>query len=141
MPALVRYQLVDGPHAGEPTTERGEIERLARGCQAAACCAGLDSIVIETRFTIVRSSMPEAITTVRKLRDYLPPVEQRGGVMKNPDLADITHTITTSRLSRGGVQSVARSKGLVSARTLRCYASNSPGVASLSHAARPSAVR
>ncbi|HZO28736.1 MAG TPA: hypothetical protein VFH48_22405 [Chloroflexota bacterium] len=30
MPDLFRYQLVDGPHAGGPTTERGEIERLAR---------------------------------------------------------------------------------------------------------------
>jgi hypothetical protein len=30
MPDLVRYQLRDGPRAGEPITERGEIERLAR---------------------------------------------------------------------------------------------------------------
>ena len=30
MPDLARYQLRDGPHADEPTTDRGEIERLAR---------------------------------------------------------------------------------------------------------------
>jgi hypothetical protein len=73
MPDLVRYQLRDGPHAGEPNTERGEIERLARECQAADCRAGLDSTVLETRFNVVRSSLPETITTVRRLRDYLPP--------------------------------------------------------------------
>ena len=50
MPDLVRYQLRDGPHAGEPTTGRGEIERLARACQAADCHACLDWTVVETRF-------------------------------------------------------------------------------------------
>ena len=71
MPDLVRYQLVDGPHAGEPITERGEIERLACECQTAGCQAGLDSTVIETRFNVVRSSVPDLVTRVRQLRDYL----------------------------------------------------------------------
>ena len=75
MPDLVRYQLRDGPHAGEPTTERGEIERLARECRAAACQAGLDSTVVETRFNVVRSSVPDLVTTVRRLGDYLPPAD------------------------------------------------------------------
>ena len=78
MPDLVRYQLWDGPHAGEPTTERGEIERLARECQAADVPAGLDSTVVETRFNVVRSSVPHRVATARKLRDYLPPMERRG---------------------------------------------------------------
>src|SRR4051812_17992329 len=73
MPDLVRYELRDGPHAGEPTTERGDIERLARQCQAAECCAGLDSTVVETRFNVVRSSMPDLVTTARRLRDYQRP--------------------------------------------------------------------
>jgi len=73
VPGLVRYQLMHGPHAGEPTTERGAIERLARECQAAACQAGLDSTVIETRFNVVRSSVPETVATVRRLRDYCHP--------------------------------------------------------------------
>jgi hypothetical protein len=77
MPALVRYQLCDGPHAGEPTSERGEIERLARECRAATCEAGLDSTVVETRFNVVRSRLPETVTTARRLRDFLPPVDQR----------------------------------------------------------------
>ena len=78
MPDLVRYQLVDGPHAGVPTTERGEIERLARECEAATCSAGLDSTVVETRFNVVRSSVPDIVTTVRILRDYLPPGDRDG---------------------------------------------------------------
>jgi hypothetical protein len=78
MPDLVRYQLWDGPHAGEATTERGEIERLARECETADCDACLDRTVIETRFTVVRSRVPDTVATVRKLRDYLPPQEQRG---------------------------------------------------------------
>ena len=73
MPDLFRYQLRDGPHAGEPNTERGEIERLARECLAAACRAGLDSTVIETRFNVVRSGVPETVTIARRLCDYLPP--------------------------------------------------------------------
>ena len=77
MPDLVRYQLQDGPHASEPNSERGEIERLARECQAAECRVGLDSTVIETRYNVVRSSLPEIITTVRRLRDYLPPKDRR----------------------------------------------------------------
>ena len=78
MPDLVRYQLRDGPHAGEPTTERGEIERLARECRAAECQDCLDRTVVETRFNVVRSSMPHRIETARTLRDYLPPKEQGG---------------------------------------------------------------
>ena len=78
MPDLFRYQLRDGPHAGEPTSERGEIERLARECQAAACPAGLDSTVLETRVNVVRSGVPAVVETARKLRDYLPPVDRRG---------------------------------------------------------------
>ena len=79
MPELARYQLRDGPHVGEPTTERGEIERLARTCQASACHAGLDSTVIETRFNVVRSGVPDQVITVRKLRDYLPSVDYGDG--------------------------------------------------------------
>lgn len=75
MPDLARYQLVNGPHAGEPTGERGEIERLARECWAADCQTGLDSTVIETRNNVVRSNVPDVVTTARMLRDYLPPVE------------------------------------------------------------------
>ena len=71
MPELVHHQLGDGPHVGEPTSGRGEIERRARKCLAATCHAGLDSTVIETRFNVVRSSMPAVIETVRKLRDSL----------------------------------------------------------------------
>jgi hypothetical protein len=67
VPDLLRYQLRDGPHAGEPTAERGEIERLARECRAARCEVGLDSIVLETRLNVVRSSVPETVTTTRRL--------------------------------------------------------------------------
>ena len=77
MPDLVRYQLREGPRAGEPITERGEIERLARVCQAVELGAGLDSTVIETRFKVVRSGVPDAVTTARRLRDYLRPEERR----------------------------------------------------------------
>jgi hypothetical protein len=73
---LVQYQLRDGPHAGEPTAERGEVERLARQCQAAECCAGLDSTVVETRFNVVRSGVPHRVVTVRRLRGYLPPLDR-----------------------------------------------------------------
>jgi hypothetical protein len=68
---------VDRLHAGEPTTERGEIERLARECWAADCQAGLDSTVVETRFTVVRSNVPETVTTARRLGDYLRPEGRR----------------------------------------------------------------
>jgi hypothetical protein len=87
MPDLVRYQLVDGPHAGEPTTERGEIERLARECEAATCRAGLDSTVVETRFNVVRSNVPDVVTTVRILRDYLPPGDRGGPTIRADGLA------------------------------------------------------
>jgi hypothetical protein len=66
-----------GPHAGEPTTQRGEIERLARECQKAECRAGLDAVVVETRFNVVRTNVTETVTTARRLRDYLPPVDRR----------------------------------------------------------------
>ena len=72
MPDLVRYQLREGPRAGEPITERGEIERLARKSQAADCQECLDWTVIETRFNVVRSSVPDLVSTTRRLRDYLP---------------------------------------------------------------------
>jgi hypothetical protein len=89
MPDLVRYQFRDGPHAGEPTTERGEIERLAPACQAAACRAGLVSTVVETRFNVVRSSVPETVTTDRRLRDYLRPEARRGPVLQRADAAGV----------------------------------------------------
>jgi hypothetical protein len=76
VPDLVQYQLRDGPHAGEPISERGEVERLARKCQAADCLLGLDSTVVETRFNVVRSSVPHRVATVRNLRDYLRPIDQ-----------------------------------------------------------------
>ena len=75
IPDLIRYQLWHGPRAGEPTTGRGEIERIARACQAAECHDGLGSTVVETRFNVVRSSVPHRMATLRKLRDYLPPLE------------------------------------------------------------------
>jgi hypothetical protein len=78
VPDLVRYQLRNGPHAGEATTERGEIERLAGECGAAHCVAGLASTVVETRFNVVRSGVPDVVTTARTLRDYLPPKELGG---------------------------------------------------------------
>ena len=84
MPDLVRYQLWDGPHAGEPTTERGEIERLARECRAANCLAGLDSTVVETRFNVVRSCVPDVVKSARKLGDYLP-TTGRGGSREQTD--------------------------------------------------------
>jgi hypothetical protein len=82
MPDLVRYQLCDGPHAGEPTSERGEIERLARECHGVDCRAGLDSTVMEARFTVVRSLVSDTVTTARRLRDYLSPVDQRDQPMR-----------------------------------------------------------
>ena len=75
MPDLVQYQLRDGPHAGEPISERGDVERLARKCRAADCQLGLDSTVVETRFNVVRSGVPHRAVTIRKLRDYLPPLD------------------------------------------------------------------
>jgi hypothetical protein len=78
MPDLVRYQLWQGSHACAATTERGEVERLARACETVDCDPCLDRTVIETRFTVVRSREPGTVATIRKLRDYLPPQEQRG---------------------------------------------------------------
>ena len=101
MPDLARYQLRNGPHAGQPTTQRGDIERLARACRAAACQAGLDSTVVETRFNVVRSSVPHQVATLRTLRDYLPPLDERdaparGGVL----LGESTGTVA-SRFAGG----------------------------------------
>jgi hypothetical protein len=76
MPDLVRYQLRDGPHGQASTHQRGKIERLARECLAAECQPCLDRTVVETRFTVVRSSVPGVATTVRRLRDYLPTEDQ-----------------------------------------------------------------
>jgi hypothetical protein len=73
VPALVLFQIRDGPHAGEPISERGEVERLARKCQAAECRAGLDATVVETRVNVVRSGVPHIVATARRLRNYLPP--------------------------------------------------------------------
>jgi len=83
VPALVQFQIRDGPHAGEPTTERGEIERLAWACQAAGCRADLDSTVVETRFNVVRSGVPDTVDTARRLRDYLR-ADARGGPATGP---------------------------------------------------------
>ena len=47
-----------------------------RACQVVECRAGLDSNVIETRFNVVRSSVPDLVDTARRLRDYLPHVDQ-----------------------------------------------------------------
>ena len=77
MPALVHYHLGDGPHEPEPTSERGEIERIARSCRAADCQPCLDRTVVETRFNEVRSSVPSVVETSRTLRDSLPPVDRR----------------------------------------------------------------
>ena len=101
MPDLVRFQIRDGPHAGEPTTERGEIERLARACEAAEGCAGLDSTVVETRFNVVRSSVPDIVDTVRRLRDYLSPVD-RGGTSARGDVSLDEAAMTVRAWSRGG---------------------------------------
>jgi hypothetical protein len=78
MPDLVRYQLRDGPHGQASTHQRGKIERLARECLAAECQPCLDRTVVETRFTVVRSSVPAVVQTVRRLRDFLPPVDRVG---------------------------------------------------------------
>ena len=78
VPDLVRYQLQDASQESEPTTQRGEIERIARASQRDDCQECLDWTVIETRFNVVRSSVPGAVATVRRLRDYLPP-EDPGG--------------------------------------------------------------
>jgi hypothetical protein len=101
MPDLVRFQIRDGPHAAEPTTERGEIERLARECRAATCQPGLDSTVIETRFNVVRSSVPDAVDTARRLRDYLPPVDQGDSTVRG-EMSRDEAAMTLGDWSRGG---------------------------------------
>jgi hypothetical protein len=90
MPALVHYRVSDGPHDGEPTTERGDIERLARACLAAGCRASLDSTVIETRFNVVRSGVAHRVATIRRLRDYLPPVDQEDVAARTDGILDGT---------------------------------------------------
>ena len=106
MPALVQFQLRDGPHAGEPISERGEVERLARKCQAADCQLGLDSTVVETRFNVVRSSTPDMVDTVRRLRDYLPHVDQ-GGTPARGDVSRDEAAMTVGVWSRAGRAPVA----------------------------------
>ena len=101
MPDLLCYQLRDGPHASEPTAERGEIERLARACQAAECRDGLASTVVETRFNVVRSSVPDMVDTVRRLRDYLPHVDQ-GGTPARGEVSLDEAAMTVGGWSRGG---------------------------------------
>jgi len=100
IPDLIRYQLRDGPHAGEPTTERGEIERHACECLAADCVAGLDATVVETRFNVVRSPVPDVVSTVRRLRDYLHPEARRGPLVQ-----------AEGSVRRTAVSAVARSLG------------------------------
>ena len=87
MPDLARYQLRDGPHACKPTTDHGEIERLARACQTAGFRPGLDSTVVEMRFNVVRSSIPDVVATVRRLRDYLLPVDYGAGADTGRNMA------------------------------------------------------
>jgi hypothetical protein len=101
MPALVRYQLREGPLAGEPITERGKIEWLARACQVVKCRAGPDSTVIETRFNVARSSVPDTVDTARRLRDYLPPVDQ-GDATVWGDMSLDEAAMTVGVWSRGG---------------------------------------
>ena len=76
MPALVSYQLLDGGRRCEPTTDRGAIERLAQKCLMTAADDCLNWTVIETRYNVVRSSVPHEVATVRRLRDYLPSMRQ-----------------------------------------------------------------
>jgi hypothetical protein len=45
--------------------------------------AGLDSTVIETRFTVVRSGVPHRAVTIRRLRDYLPPLDHRDALARS----------------------------------------------------------
>ena len=104
IPDLIRYQLRDGPHAGEPTTERGEVERLARECETAGCWAGLDSTVVETRFNVVRSPVPDVVTTVRRLRDYLPPQDGHGLPTRAEALGSPRH-MALGRLLEGTLRS------------------------------------
>jgi hypothetical protein len=72
MPALVIYQIVDGDGSCETTIERGLIERWARECALSGSTTGLDRTVIETRYNVIRSSVPQSVTTVRTLRHFLP---------------------------------------------------------------------
>ena len=90
MPDLVQYQLRDGPHAGEPISERGEVEQLASECQAAGRLACLDWTVVETRFNVVRSGVPHRVTTVRRLRDYLPPFDRGDALARSEAVLDET---------------------------------------------------
>jgi hypothetical protein len=108
VPDLVQYQITDGPHAGEPTTERGEIERLARECLTADCRAGLDSTVVETRFSVVRSSVPAVMETVRMLRDFLPHVDQGGAPARGDVSVD-----EAARTIRGPVPNGPRPRHVV----------------------------
>jgi hypothetical protein len=101
MPDLVRYQLREGPRAGESITERGEIEWLARACQVVEFRAGLDSTVIETRFNVVRSRLPDVVDTARRLRDYLPHVD-KGGPPARGDVSRDEAARAVGVWSRGG---------------------------------------
>jgi hypothetical protein len=87
---LVQFQIRDGPHAGEPTAERGDIERIAHECQVADCQLGLDSTVVEMRFNVVRSGVPHQTATVRKVRDYLPPLDQGDALARSEAVLDET---------------------------------------------------
>jgi hypothetical protein len=71
MPALTSYQLLKGEDRCELTTDRAAIERLAEKCSVTNADGCLNWTVIETRYNVVRSSVPHEVATVRKLRDYL----------------------------------------------------------------------
>jgi hypothetical protein len=82
MPALMHYEIQSGPRGQASIIERGEIEQLARASQRDDRRECLEWIVIETRFNVVRASLPAVIKTVRKLRDYLPTEHQDGASSK-----------------------------------------------------------
>jgi hypothetical protein len=45
--------------------------------------AGLDSTVIETRFNVLGSALPHRAVTIRRLRDYLPPLDHRDALARS----------------------------------------------------------
>ena len=90
-----------GARAGEPITQLGDFERLARACQVVAFRAGLDSTVIETRYNVVRSSVPDMVDTVRRLGDYLPHVDQAGTPARG-DVSLVEAAMTVGVWSRAG---------------------------------------
>jgi hypothetical protein len=57
--------------------------------------------VIETGFNVVRSSVPDMVDTVRRLRDYLPHVDQ-GGTPARGEVSLDEATMTVGVWSRAG---------------------------------------